>query len=107
MSDVRVWVKAVRDHPEKKDWKLATLVIENGGEREVTVDTIEFRWQDGSTGEKIVSLSLDAGDTLTLDVSVPDKFLEEGESLAVVYFYSDEASVPVGELRKKLEERRN
>jgi hypothetical protein len=107
MSDVQVSVKAVRDHPEKKGWKLVTLVVENTSNREVSIDTIEYRWRDGSTGEKIVDLSLDAGETLTLKVAVPDKFLEEGGTLAVVYFYSDEASVPVGELRKKLEERRN
>jgi hypothetical protein len=102
MSDVQITLKAIRDHPEKKGWKLVTLVIENVGDREVTIDTIEFRWRDGSSGEKIVSLDLDAGDTLTLSVPVPDRFLEEGESLAVVYFYSDEASLPVGELKRKL-----
>jgi hypothetical protein len=107
MSDVQVSVKAIRDHPERKGWKLVTLVIENRGEREVTIDTVEFRWRDGSTGEKIVSLDLDAGETLTLNVSVPDKFLEEGESLAVVYFYADEATVPISELRRKLEGRRD
>jgi len=104
MSDIQISVKAIRDHPEKRGWKLATLVVENRGEREVTVDTIEFRWRDGSTGEKIVSLDLDAGETLTLNVSVPDKFLEEGDTLAVVYFYSDEAGVPIDELKRKLKE---
>ena len=106
MSDIQISVKAIRDHPERKGWKLATLVIENKGGREVTIDTIEFRWRDGSTdgstGEKIVSLDLDAGETLTLTVSVPDEFLEEGEALAVVYFYSDEATVLSDELKRKL-----
>jgi hypothetical protein len=107
VSDVQISVKAIKDHPEKRGWKLVTLLVENKGDREVTIDTIEFRWRDGSTGEKIVSLDLDAGETLTLSVSIPDEFFEEGDTLAVVYFYSDEASLPVGELRRKLEERRS
>jgi hypothetical protein len=99
---VQVSVKAVRDHPKKKGWKLVTLVVENKGKREVSIDTIEYRWRDGSTGEKIVDLSLDAGETLTLNVSVPDRFLEEGDTLAVVYFYSDEAAILSDELKRKL-----
>jgi hypothetical protein len=104
MSDVQVSVKAVRDHPKKKGWKLVTLVVENASNREVSIDTIEYRWRDGSTGEKIVDLSLDAGETLTLDVPFPERFLEEGDTLAVVYFYSDEAAVLSDELKRKLKE---
>jgi hypothetical protein len=104
MSSVQVSVKAIRDHPKKKGWKLVTLVVENTSNREVSIDTIEYRWKDGSTGEKIVDLSLDAGETLTLNVAVPDKFLEEGDTLAVVYFYSDEAAVLSDELKRMLKE---
>jgi len=102
VGDVRVRLVSVREHPRRRGWKLATLAVENAGDREVTVDKVEYRWKDGSTGEKIVSLDLDAGETLKLKVAVPDEFLEEGESLTVIYFVEGEVSVPVEELRERL-----
>jgi hypothetical protein len=103
VGDVRARLVSVREHPRRRGWKLATLAVENAGDREVTVDKVEYRWRDGSTGERIVDLSLGAGETLALKVAVPGEFLEEGESLAVIYFVEDEASVPVEELKKRLE----
>jgi hypothetical protein len=104
VGGVRARLASVREHPRRRGWKLATLVVENAGDREVTVDEVEYRWKDWSSGERIVDLSLGAGETLTLKVAVPGEFLEEGESLAVIYFVEGEASIPVEELRKRLEE---
>jgi hypothetical protein len=102
MSDVQVSVKAVQEHPKGEGWKLVTLIIENRGERRVTIDKVEYRWKDGTAGEKIVGLSLEPVDTVTLIMSVPDRFLEEGEALAVVYHYGGKTVVSVDKLKQKL-----